>query len=83
MNSAAVLDAIERIVWTFIQAFLAALLASPVFDSLGLGWQDALKIALFAGLLSAGKTMLAIAATRTAQLGVDTYDNNESGEVVP
>lgn len=75
--SANVLDAAERIFWTVVQAFLASIAASGVFDSLGLGWQDSLKIALFAGLASLVKCLLAIAATHndTPQLGVETYTN--------
>jgi hypothetical protein len=83
MNTAALLDAAERIVWSFLQAFLGALLASPFFDALGLGWQDALKIALFAGLAAVAKNLLAIALTHnsTPQLGVNTYDNNPDPSV--
>lgn len=73
-------DAAERIVWTAIQAFLATLLASPVFDNLGLDWQDALKIAGFAALASLAKSILALnfGADNTAQLGADTYVNKET-----
>lgn len=60
------LDAAERIFWTFVQAFLAVLVASPVFNELGLGWVEALKVALFAGLLAALKVVLAIAIDRTS-----------------
>lgn len=60
------LDAAERIFWTFVQAFLAVLVVSPVFDNLGLGWEEALKVAAFAGLLSALKVVLAIAADKTS-----------------
>jgi hypothetical protein len=76
VNKAAILDAVERLVWTAVQSFLATIIASPVFDSLGLGWQDALKVAGFAALLSVAKSILAIAATQngTAQLGVNTYE---------
>lgn len=83
MNRAAFLDAAERVFWTFTQTFLGAMLASPFFDQLGLGWQDSLKIALFAGLAAVVKTLLAIAATHnsTPQLGVNTYDNNPDSEV--
>ncbi len=82
MNRAALLDAAERVAWSFAQAFLGVLLASPVFDSLGVGWEGALKIALFAGLASVAKNLLAIAITHngTPQLGVNTYDSNPNAE---
>ena len=78
MGRAALLDAAERIVWSFVQAFLGALIASPIFAELGLGWEESLKIALAAGALAVAKNVLAIAATHnsTPQLGVNTYDNN-------
>ena len=78
MPGKALIDAAERIVWTFAQAFLAVLVASPVFDNLGLDWEAALKIAAFAGLAAVAKNLLAIAATHnsTPQLGVNTYENN-------
>lgn len=78
MNRAALLDAAERIFWTALQAFLGTLLASGIFDNLGLNWEDALKIAGVSALASAAKTLLAIAITHnsTPQLGVNTYDNN-------
>lgn len=77
-SRAPILDAAERIFWSFMQAFIGALIASPVFAELGLGWQDSLKIALFAGGLAVAKNLLAIAMTHnsTPQLGVNTYDNN-------
>lgn len=83
MNRAAFLDAAERISWSFAQAFLGAMLASPFFNELGLGWQDSLKIALFAGLASVAKNLLAIAVTHnsTPQLGVNTYDSNPDSQV--
>lgn len=83
MARAAFLDATERIAWSFVQAFLGALIASPVFAELGLGWQDSLKIALFAGGLAVAKNVLAIAMTHnsTPQLGVNTYDNNPDSAV--
>lgn len=74
-------DAVERIVWTALQAGGAALLASPVFNNLGLGWQDSLKIAAFAALGAGVKSLVAlkIGSDNTAQLGADTYNNKESG----
>lgn len=83
MDYAAILDAGERIFWSFVQAFLGAMLASPFFDALGLDWEDSLKIALFAGLAAVAKNLLAIALTHnsTPQLGVNTYDNRDSGDV--
>ncbi len=79
MTKGFIIDAAERIVWTAIQAFIATLLASPVFDDLGLGWQDALKVALFAALASVAKNLLAlqIGNDNTGQLGADTYVNKE------
>lgn len=77
MSKAALLDAAERVFWTAVQAFLGTLVASGLFDNLGLSWQDALKVAGMAALASVVKSVLAIAATQnsTPQLGVDTYDN--------
>jgi len=82
MNRAALLDAAERIFWTFTQTFLGALIASPIFDQLGIGYEGALKIGLFAGLAAVAKTLLAIAISQngTPQLGVDTYDSNPNAE---
>lgn len=79
MTKGFIIDALERIVWTAIQAFLATLIASPVFDNLGLGWKDALKVAGFAALLSVAKNILAlqIGEDNTGQLGADTYVNKE------
>ncbi len=79
MTKGFIIDATERIAWTAIQAFIATLLASPVFDDLGLGWQDALKVALFAALASVAKNLLAlqIGSDNTGQLGADTYVNKE------
>lgn len=56
------------------------MLASPVFSNLGLGWQDSIKIALFAALGAAVKALVAlkVGADNTAQLGADTYTNKES-----
>ena len=83
MNRAAFLDAAERVFWTAVQAFLGVLLASGLFDQLGLNWEDALKVAGMAALAAVAKTLLAIAATHnsTPQLGVNTYDNNPDSEV--
>lgn len=79
MTKGFIIDALERIVWTAIQAFLATLIASPVFDNLGLGWKDALKVAGFAALLSVAKNILAlqIGEDNTGQLGADTYVNKD------
>lgn len=83
MSKAAVLDGLERIFWTAIQAFFGALLASPIFDQLGLGWQDSLKIALAATAVAVIKVLLAIASSQNngAQLGVDTYVSKADSEV--
>ena len=82
-NRAALLDAAERIFWTAVTAFFGVLAASPIFDNLGIGWQDALKIAAFAAGLSIVKQVFAIASTHngTPQLGVNTYDNNPESAV--
>ena len=45
----AIIDLLERVFWAFAAAFFGSLVASPVFSNLGLGWQDALKVALFTG----------------------------------
>lgn len=73
----ATMDAIERIFWTAVQAFLGTLIASNVFDSLGLDWVNALEIAGMAALAAVAKSILAIAATKngTPQLGVTTYNS--------
>lgn len=83
MSKAALFDALERIFWTAVTAFFGVLAASPVFDNIGIGWQDALKLAGFAALASVVKQVLAIAATQnsTPQLGVNTYDNKPDSEV--
>lgn len=79
--SSAFLDAAERVFWTAVQAFLGTLVASGIFDNLGLSWVDALKVAGMAALASVVKVVLAIAATHnsTPQLGVETYENNPAG----
>jgi hypothetical protein len=79
MTRGFIIDAAERIAWTAIQAFIGTLLASPVFDNLGLGWQDALKVAAFAALASVAKNILALQVgnDNTGQLGADTYVNVE------
>lgn len=79
MTKGFIIDAVERIVWTAIQAFLATLIASPVFDNLGLGWQEALKVAAFAALLSVAKNIIAlnVGNDNTGQLGADTYVNQD------
>jgi ABC-type uncharacterized transport system permease subunit len=59
-------DAAERIFWTFVQAFLGVLVVSPVFDNLGLGWEEALKVGVAAGVLAAAKVLLAIAVDQTS-----------------
>lgn len=84
MTKAALFDASERIFWTAVTAFFGVLAASPVFDNLGIGWVDALKLAGFAALASVVKQVLAIAATQngTPQLGVTTYENNPDTAVV-
>lgn len=76
MTKAFLIDAVERIFWTFSQVFGATLLASPVFDNLGLGWQDALKVSAFAAAAAALKAVLALnVGSATPQLGANTYTN--------
>ena len=72
-------DAAERIVWTAIQAFVATMIASPIFSGVDADWTDALKVAGLAALLSLGKSILALnfGSDNTAQLGADTYVNKE------
>lgn len=83
MSKAALFDALERIFWSSVQVFFGSLLASPIFNQLGLGWQDALKIAAVATALSIVKQIVAIAATQnsTPQLGVNTYESKPDAEV--
>lgn len=68
-------DAIERIFWTFVQGFLATLLASSFIDNLN-GWKDALVIAALAGGVAAAKVVLAIAVNKSSggQLGVTSVE---------
>lgn len=80
MEKAALLDALERMFWSAVQAFFGSLAASPVFTNLGLGWQDALKIASFVTLASLVKNVLALAASRNAQIGVDSYEYKPNPE---
>ena len=79
MTRGFLIDSAERIVWTAVQTFIGVLLASGVFDNLGLDWEDALKVAGFAALASALKAILAlkVGEDNTAQLGADTYVNRE------
>lgn len=62
----AFLDMLERVFWTFVQTFIGVLIASPVFDNLGVGYQDALKIGLFAGLAAVAKVVLAYALSKSS-----------------
>lgn len=62
MNAA--LDLGERIFWAFTAAFVGALVASPVFDNLGIGWQDALKVAATTAVLRALVVFLAFAQNK-------------------
>lgn len=62
MNAA--LDLGERIFWAFTAAFVGSLVASPIFDNLGLGWQDALKVAATTAALRALVVFLAFAQNK-------------------
>lgn len=73
-------DAVERIFWTFVQGFLAALLASSFIEDLN-GWEDALYIALLAGGVAAAKVVLAIAIDKSS--GGQLAPGSNSVEVVP
>ena len=74
MTRNTVLDVAERVFWTAVVAFLGPLVASPIFDNLGLGWQDALKVSAAATVGTLAKALLAVGVNRTngAQLGVDS-----------
>lgn len=58
------LDVLERVGLAFGVAFLGSLTASPVFDNLGVGAGDALKVAVFAGLFQAAIVILALLQSR-------------------
>jgi uncharacterized membrane protein YeaQ/YmgE (transglycosylase-associated protein family) len=60
----AFLDLGERIFWAFAAAFVGSLVASPVFDDLGIGWQEALQIALASAVLRALVVFLAYAQNK-------------------
>lgn len=62
MNAA--LDLGERIFWAFAAAFVGSLVASPIFNDLGIGWQEALQIALSAAVLRALVVFLAFAQSK-------------------
>lgn len=72
----AFLDVAERTFWTVVAAVLGSLVSGAVFDNLGIGWQDSVKIALFVGLGTLVKALLAISLDRSngAQLGVHTVE---------
>ncbi len=78
MTRGFLIDAAERIVWTALQTFAGALLASGFFDGLGLSLLDSLKIAGLAAGASVLKSVIALGVGgNTAQLGADTYQNAE------
>lgn len=77
----AFLDLAERVFWTFAATFGGALLASPVFDSLGLDWQDSLKVALFAALGTSLKVIVAFSIDR--QTGGQLLPGEGTVEVKP
>ena len=80
MSRGFILDAAERIFWTAIQTFAGALLASGFFDGLGLSFLDAVKIAALAAGASVLKSIVALGVgnDNTAQLGGNTYVNNDN-----
>ena len=51
---------LNRALWTFLQAFLAVLIAKiPEGSSFSsIGWMDVLEVAVVAGILSVAKSML-------------------------
>ena len=65
MNRNLAVDAIERIFWTFVQAFLATMLASSFVDDIST-WSDSLIVAALAGGVAAAKVLIAIAIDRTS-----------------
>lgn len=79
MTRGFIIDAAERVAWTAIQAGAGSLLASGFFDGLGLSFTDSLKIAGLAAGAAVLKAVLAlgVGSDNTAQLGADTYVNNE------
>lgn len=60
---------LERIGWTFVQAFVGALTAGPVADTLGLTFNvDALEAALVAGIAAVLVVVKDIAVRRIGAL---------------
>jgi hypothetical protein len=74
-------DIAERTFWTVAASFLGVLAASPVFDNLGLDWEDALKLALFTGAATLVKCLLAVATDRSS--GGQLLPGPSSVEVKP
>lgn len=70
-------DALERVIWTFVQGFTAAIILA---DSLNL---EVAGAAAMAGLMAAIAVVKAVAGNRlggeTAQLGMNTYSYTEQG----
>jgi hypothetical protein len=52
-------DTIERVVWTFLQAFAATLISDNVLSSVTLSFGHKLEIAGIAGLVAIGKAVAA------------------------
>jgi hypothetical protein len=65
MDKNLAVDAVERIFWTFVQAFIATLLASSFVDEIDT-WKDSLIVAALAGGVAALKVILAISIDRTS-----------------
>lgn len=71
-------DTIERVLWTFIQAFAATLISDNVLSSVELSFEHKLEIAAIAGLVAIGKAVAAgtigptppAGASRTPTTGV-------------
>ncbi len=78
-------DILERVVWTAIQAFSGSLLASPLFEGLGLDWKDALKVAAVAAGASILKNIVAlnIGGNSPQAMPGGTYEYPVDVEVTP
>jgi len=59
-TKAFLLDALERLIWTFIQTFLGIVAADGFLDNTSVSWQDKLVAAAVAAAISAAKSVLAL-----------------------
>jgi hypothetical protein len=70
-------DALERLIWTFIQGFAGALILAQTLDL------ETLEAAALGGLMAALSALKSVAANRlggeTAQMGAKTYSYTEQG----